>query len=554
MADFKVQRGSVTIADANTVHTALVAGTDYDAPIGEAFVRITGIASGTDGTQHGDFSGSVSNSYVYITDPTNLSTNLQFQRDNTQGAVDIQYEIIEYIGAASGANEFKVRYFNNLDMAGNVDLTVDTGTIATIVDKNDVCPIICAQGPSDGAGAWSRTLLNALLAEATVVDTAGDISVELARGANGGSTVIDARYSLAVIEFTGSNWTVEKVRHTYTSGNTNETETLTNTLGATSRGFISGVYGRFSGVNTDMQSISDSVYISSTTQLTFNRSELDGLYDTVDAWVVSNSATGDGAMNVSTRVTNGTRLTNAGGGVDPDIWNETVTTLTAPLSETSVMGISGGVTTNGTQDSHMILIGMRLTSTTNLRLSRGRDFRNRKYTYEIVEWPDANTGTKTINSNFFSLTNQLYQPTLANNTQYRTVNFIISGNVKFNPILQEALPPFDYPQNVPICPLRGTFSNNAVNTVLESNISGLPNTRNRHTGKLCAEKWQVRMNSSELDILMSWYHNTLKRVFPFTIADPVSQEVKEYYFVTPPSSVHAGGDYYIVTFDLEMNL
>lgn len=111
-----------------------------------------------------------------------------------------------------------------------------------------------------------------------------------------------------------------------------------------------------------------------------------------------------------------------------------------------------------------------------------------------------------------------------------------------------------YPAGVPTCPLRGSFTNEPVNTVLTSSIEGLPQTRNRHTGKLCKESWKIRMNDSQLDTLLDWYHNTLKKVLPFDYTDPVSQVSKEYFFVSPPSSVHVGGNHFVVTFDLDMTL
>ena len=105
-----------------------------------------------------------------------------------------------------------------------------------------------------------------------------------------------------------------------------------------------------------------------------------------------------------------------------------------------------------------------------------------------------------------------------------------------------------YPAGVPTCVQRGSFVNNAAETVLTSSIDGLPNTRNRHTGKLCTEQWTIQMSNSELDDLMDWYHNTVKRVLPFEFTDPVSKEVKDYYFAEPPSATHIGGNQFVVTY------
>lgn len=525
MADFKIQHGEVTILNATTQHTALVAGTDYDVPNGDAFVRITAILVGSHGTENSDFNGPGQHNWVFIVDPTDLSNSLQFKRIGTNGQLKVQFEIIEYVGIAGGENEFKVRWFDNLFLnSGLSETNKSTGTIATIATEADVCPVICAQGLAVSA-AVSRAIMAPYLHVPSVVNTGGNISVEVDRYGSGDATD-DSRVSVAVIEFTGTNWTVEEVSHTYTAAATNETETLTNTLGALTRGFIMGVYTQSSDNNSDMQAKSDSVFISSTSQVTFNRRELDGVLDDCYAWVISNSQTGAGEMDVSTRVTDGVRTGDIY--TDPDVWTETITTLSVGLDETSVMGISGGNDTNGAADSHLLQMGFRLTSTTQITISRGRDVKTRVYTYEILEWPTIQSGSQ-LQSNFISSSNLINTPS-------------IQGDL------------IVYPAGVPTCVQRGSFVNNPVDTVLRPNLPGPPLTRNRHTGKLCSEQWNIQMSSAQYDILLEWYYNTVKKVLPFTFTDPVSQEVKDYYFASPPDARHIGGDQLIVTYDLDMTL
>lgn len=108
-----------------------------------------------------------------------------------------------------------------------------------------------------------------------------------------------------------------------------------------------------------------------------------------------------------------------------------------------------------------------------------------------------------------------------------------------------------YPTGVSSCIQKGSLNAMPVNSVLESNIDGLPNTRNRHTTEMYVVSWNIQMSNIELDILMEWYHTTLNRVLGFDFTDPISDSTKEYFFVTPPSSSHIGGNQFIVKFNLE---
>ena len=108
-----------------------------------------------------------------------------------------------------------------------------------------------------------------------------------------------------------------------------------------------------------------------------------------------------------------------------------------------------------------------------------------------------------------------------------------------------------YPTSIPSCIEKGSLINEPVNTVLESSIDGLPNTRNRYTSELYNTSFRIQMSHYELNIFLDWYHNVLFRVLTFNFNDPYTDEEKEYSFVSPPQSNHIGGDQFIVNFNLE---
>ena len=126
MADFKVQRLTFTIPSSGTSDTLSAGGVDYDTPTGEAFVYVPGLFGGGNSTA---FSGSPGRSGVRLTG--SIGTSLTAARTtSTTSAVTVEAVIVEYIGAASGANEFEVL----LDEVVNIvdtSLTVDTSSAGT---------------------------------------------------------------------------------------------------------------------------------------------------------------------------------------------------------------------------------------------------------------------------------------------------------------------------------------------------------------------------------------------------------------------------------------
>lgn len=108
-----------------------------------------------------------------------------------------------------------------------------------------------------------------------------------------------------------------------------------------------------------------------------------------------------------------------------------------------------------------------------------------------------------------------------------------------------------YPTFVPNCVLKGSLHVEPVNTVLESNIEGAPNTRNRYSSELYKVSWQIRMSYTEVNILLNWYYNSVKKILGFNFIDPITGLEKDYYFVQPPSYSHIGGEHFIVNFNLE---
>ena len=382
MADFRIQRGEAVLpADTSTL--TITAGTDYTAPASatSAFIRLTSVYY-SDGGQF-EFQGAGQRNIIFITNPDNLLTSIEFWRSNGGGvALTVQWEIVEYIGAPGGANEFIVRDNSApLVAVGTTDLTLDTDTVSGVVDNSKVVVFLTSVRTTDNSSA------RAARGMWTTEWVAGS-SVGRATRTNTATTTIGV--SMSVVEFTGSNWTVARYTHAYTNNATTETETITS-VGSMSRAFIHAQQSASIDTPTGT-TIRQDAYLSSPTELSFYVED-DAATVTGVVWVISNSDTGSGAMVVQ-RV-NGTQ---ASGGSVPDTWTTSVTAVN-DLSNAGLGNISGQSVNNSYMNYGYF--GARLTATDTLSFKRGRPNVSLNWRAEVVHWPGAAGGTtKTISARF----------------------------------------------------------------------------------------------------------------------------------------------------------
>jgi hypothetical protein len=378
MTDFAIQRGRATIAAAGTSIT-ITAGTDYTAPASAtaAFIRIVGTSSAGTGVQDSDFAGAVGRNAILITNPTNLATSITFERASTGGEIDIEWEIIEYVGSSGGVNELIVRHVEAI--SASTATTVDSSSVSGVSDANDIAVFLTSVGGGSTAG---RNESDEILYTSEYIS--GSTLARLTRGASASRSVST---SLAVVEFTGSNWKVQRISHDYSADATDETETITTTLGSTSKAFVHH-QSRIEGAGDGQSSFGQNCWISSTSQLTFNKEDITTAATGV-AWVIENTQSSGSVMSVLQY--SGTRATNVGG--DPDEFTQTVTTVNA-LAESSVMG--EGSNTTQTSDVHRGMLGFRMTGASTVTMTRGRDVGNRDWRFQVVEWPTAAGGGTTV--------------------------------------------------------------------------------------------------------------------------------------------------------------
>ena len=376
MADVKVQRGSFILGN-GTASKTLTAGVDYTAPsaASAAFVRIISSRhhSMADFTNGGI--QSPDDATVRIDYPSgDITDDIRFTRYATSGGSKVCWEIIEYTGSAGGPNEFIVRGVGEISF-GYGEATKLSGTISGITSRSDCVPFLTYAASDGSINDQARHAFRL-----SVVDDSGNDKVQGDRNDTTGDPTKYAGY--ACVEFTGSNWSVQQIDHTYSNPGNEETEAITD-VGALTRAFF---HAHYSHQDNQDYSSGHEVYFNSTTQLGLRVDANASGNKYARIFVVSNSQTDAGAMAVQHK--NGTR---AGGKTDPDVWNLTVTEVAA-MDATSVIDVTTRSEEN--YESGTIPVLAELTSTTNVELGRVESMAAADdifYRVQVVEWPTAPT-------------------------------------------------------------------------------------------------------------------------------------------------------------------
>ncbi len=361
MADFKVQRGSSTILNTESTIT-ITAGVDYDAPAAAtaAFVRITnaakcGVLSSGDAIPLDQWT-------CWIADADPITTSITFTRYDTTTDLEVYWEIIEYIGDVGGSNEIIVRAVEAVVSAG---ATADTAAVSGVVTDADIAVILTGQGNDEGA-APAQTNNLACTTEWQVGDQEGR--------ATRTDSADNITVSMAVVEFTGANWAVQRVTHSYTLAGSTETETIT-TVGAIGKAFV---HPQLRTGSAGLDEFGQEVWLSAATTLSFKLiASADVDHESV-VWVINNTQAG-GTVDMNVQRASG----SWGGGGDVTT-TETITTVV--MAETSLWGLGAYVGGTGTA-CERAAIGFQLTNATTVTIVGINNQLVKTYRLEAVTWP-----------------------------------------------------------------------------------------------------------------------------------------------------------------------
>ena len=378
--DFKVQRGNAVMTGGTYTITA---GTDYTAPssAGLAFVRITNTNHTGAGDVVGGGSQDVEEITAYIQDPENITTSITFARDRILNETFIDWEIVEFIGQPGTDNEMLVQSSDTVTMS-TVQSTI-SGPVVSVSDDSDVVVFVTGVSGNDTANDLFATQVTAEWDAATGVPV-------FTRGATGGS---DLDISYAVVEFSGMNWQVQRVEHTYVATSTPETETIT-PVTSMAQTFIHAQ--KRVGANVEVASHGHEVWLSSVGAVSFELpAGADLSVEQVSvAWVIENIQTGIGAMQVERQAAS-TR-----NGSEPATISVGISDTLDEVGNSSIFGNSSA---DGTNAAHpRSIAGLRIVSPTSYELWRSDTGTNLYYRVELVQWPVADLSYRQNYYRFYS--------------------------------------------------------------------------------------------------------------------------------------------------------
>lgn len=285
--------------------------------------------------------------------------------DNSAASVQntlVGTHVIEYIGPANGPNEVKVRAVKVFSgSAGSFDSTAISG----ITSLSKCVPFSFMVGNLN-SGAWS-----AHSAQVEVVNDGTNNVVRVTKS----NTTDTLNLVVYVVEFTGSNWTVQKVAHTFSAAATNEDDTISSVTNVNQAFVYSTPF--FTGAQPKHNLYY--AWLSSTTNLRQWIAALSGATKTV-SYVIRNPQQ---VVTVIGADPDGTADLNATGSA-PETRNLTISSQ-PNWQSMLVLGFAGSdYTTVGDRPGVCTLFN--LTSSTNLQLRRTVTTGNTEYKIQLIDW------------------------------------------------------------------------------------------------------------------------------------------------------------------------
>lgn len=260
-------------------------------------------------------------------------------------------QLLEYIGPGNGPNAMIMRADLTITLANGVT-TVDSAAISGIANLAKCVPFGFSYSTSNTTDFRPR------IVHIDVVNSGGNNVIRCTRTASGDTATVRVR----LVEFIGSNWTIQKVAHTFSAAGTNEDATITAVAVANS--FTYSTFLPPANTTALQSDLNYFVWLAGTTTLRHRVKHLSlSVNQACTTWVLTNPQ-----MNVATYGTiDGTADYTATGG-NPDTVNLTVTAV-PDINQALVIGYAGSdVAGSLSPVSAWWLIDM--TTTTNVRMRR----------------------------------------------------------------------------------------------------------------------------------------------------------------------------------------
>ncbi len=386
-SDFRIQRGtSVIPAGSATTTITEGVGNDFMMCQGDCFIKLVNSRNSGQGRTNNGENSNHDEFTTYISDITGLTTKdgtITFERNDATGGRDnrVTWEIWEYIGETGGDDEMKILDSGVCSFAlGAGDFTCNGAAIAGgASDDNDVAVFVTGQANPDTSNNNPQRCM-----VTSSWDSANNWPVFTRTEA---SNACDVSY--AVVEWTGSNWMVQRIEHTFT-GATPDPEPLTTSVGDISRAFFHTQQRNGGGAaGDDAEHLGSEVELINPTTLEYRLPQSTigwGGNMIAVTWVISNSNDADEGEQLIVNHYDPPEKTNIGAGEEEN-WEVTLNpTLTYPVNGTAITGMSGQ-SAETASDAPQGFLNARLTDFETVDFWRSEETDNDEYTFQTTEFP-----------------------------------------------------------------------------------------------------------------------------------------------------------------------
>ena len=383
-ADFRIQRGTSIIPAGFTTTTATEGvGNDFMMCQGDCFIKFVssrnsgmGRTTGGENQNHDEFT-------AYISDITGLTTQggtITFERNDPTGGRNnrVTWEIWEYIGEPDGDNEMKILDAGVCNFPGGAGISECRGPVILggATDDSDVVVFVTGLGNPD---ATNNNPQRCMITSSW--DSGTDEPVFTRTETN--TNVCDVSY--AVVEWTGSNWAVQRIQHTF-DGTTPDPETITS-VGEISRAFFhTQQRNNPGGTLDDAEHLGSEVELINPTTIEYRLPQSTtgwGSDMIAVTWVISNAETDNGERMIVNHYNPSERT----GGGQEDNWRITLTpSITYTFNGTAITGMSGQNSETASNAPQGFLVA-KLKNSTQVDFWRGEPNDDDEYTFQVTELP-----------------------------------------------------------------------------------------------------------------------------------------------------------------------
>lgn len=373
--DFTIQRGSL-IMNSASLTGELTEGVDFNQCTGSCFIKQVSSRNNAVGKTSGGGNQNVDDFTTYISDDSGLTTpsgTITFTRRGSATDNRISWEIWEYSGTVGDPNEMDVIDTGTCSF-GTSSLTCDGSVIAPSDDADIVVFLTGASNSDVGRNDHQSCMVTSEWVSAS----------DLPRFTREESASDNCDISYAVVEFSGSNWNIQRVEHIFNSSIV-QSESITD-VGDISRAFFHTQQRNSAGNDYDgLCQAGSEIELTATDTLTYKIPQCTtswGSNMVSVTWIVANTQTDNYPMKVS----HYNPTERATGGSEEDNWQTTISGLTYGLGETSLEGItsqSGGTGTSWPRG----YIAAELTALSTVDLWQSDSGQAQEYTFQTIEWP-----------------------------------------------------------------------------------------------------------------------------------------------------------------------